>query len=56
MAVWRATGATPSRTGGVEVVIEPFVKAPAWACRAAGQEAERLAAFLGCTLKLDWKG
>jgi hypothetical protein len=39
----------------VEVVIEPFVKAPAWVRRAAGQEAERLAAFLGCTLSLAWK-
>ena len=40
----------------VEVVIEPFVKVPVWARRAAGQEAERLAAFLGCTLSLAWKG
>ena len=39
----------------VEVVIEPFVKVPVWARRAAGQEAERLAAFLGCTLSLEWK-
>jgi hypothetical protein len=39
----------------VEVVIEPFVKAPLWVRRAAGWEAERLAAFLGCTLKLVWK-
>jgi hypothetical protein len=39
----------------VEVVIEPFVKAPIWVRRAAGQEAERLAAFLGCTLVLAWK-
>src|SRR5207237_1086765 len=39
----------------VEVVIEPFVKAPAWVRRAAGQEAERLAVFLGCTLILAWK-
>ena len=40
----------------VEVVVEPFVKAPAWVRRAAGQEAERLAAFLGGTLSLKWKG
>jgi hypothetical protein len=40
----------------VEVVIEPFVKAPVWVRRAAVQEAERLAAFLGCTLSLAWKG
>jgi hypothetical protein len=40
----------------VEVVIEPFVEVPAWVRRVAGHEAERLAAFLGCTLKLTWKG
>jgi hypothetical protein len=40
----------------VEIVIEPFVKLPAWVRRAAGQEAERLAAFLGCGLSLAWKG
>jgi hypothetical protein len=39
----------------VEVVIEPFVKLPAWVRRAAGEEAERLAAFLGCSLSLAWK-
>lgn len=39
----------------VEVVIEPFVKQPVWVRRAAGQEAERLAAFLGCALNLAWK-
>jgi len=39
----------------VEVVIDPFMKAPMWVRRAAGQEAERLAAFLGCTLSLAWK-
>ncbi len=39
----------------VEVVIEPFVKVPAWVRRAAGQEAERLAAFLDCALRLTWK-
>jgi hypothetical protein len=38
-----------------EVLIEPFVKAPVWVRRAAGQEAERLAAFLGCTLSVAWK-
>jgi hypothetical protein len=40
----------------VEIVIEPFVKTPLWVRRAAGQEAERLAAFLGGTLSLEWKG
>jgi uncharacterized protein YcaQ len=39
----------------VKVVIEPFVNAPAWVRRAAAQEAERLAAFLGCALSLAWK-
>ena len=39
----------------VEIVIEPFVKAPVWMRRAAGQEAERLAAFLGGALSLAWK-
>ena len=39
----------------IEVVIEPFVKAPAWVRRAAGEEAERLAEFLGGSLKLAWK-
>lgn len=39
----------------VEVAIESFVKAPVWVRRAAGQEAERLAAFLGCGLSLVWK-
>jgi len=39
----------------VEVVIEPFVKVPAWVRRAAGQEAERLAAFLGGTSSVAWK-
>jgi hypothetical protein len=31
------------------------VKPPVWVRRAAGQEAERLAAFLGGTLRLAWK-
>ncbi|PYT16054.1 MAG: winged helix DNA-binding domain-containing protein [Acidobacteria bacterium] len=39
----------------VEVVIEPFVKVPSWVRRAAAQEAERLAAFLGGALSLVWK-
>lgn len=39
----------------VKVVIQPFVKAPRWVLLAAGQEAERLAVFLGCTLSLAWK-
>jgi hypothetical protein len=39
----------------LEIVIEPFVKVPVWVRRAAGQEAERLAAFLGCSLNLKWK-
>jgi len=39
----------------VEVAIEPFVKAPVWVRRAAGLEAERLGAFLGCTPSVVWK-
>ena len=39
----------------VEVAIEPFVKSPLWVRRAAREEAERLAAFLGCALSLAWK-
>ncbi len=34
----------------VEIEIEPFVKQPVWVQRGARQEAERLAAFLGCKL------
>jgi hypothetical protein len=40
--------------GRVEVTIEPFVKAPQWVRRAASEEAERLAEFLDCSLKLSW--
>ncbi len=43
------------RGSRVEVTIEPFLDTPAWVYRAAGQEAERLAAFLGGVLKLLWK-
>src|SRR5579864_3448238 len=43
------------RRSRVEVSIEPFVKPPVWVRRAAGQEAERLASFLGGTLRVDWK-
>jgi len=39
----------------VDVVIEPFAKPPAWVRRAVEEEAERLAAFLGGSLKLEWK-
>jgi hypothetical protein len=38
----------------VEVVIEPFIKIPTWARGAAGQEAERLAAFLDLTLSVQF--
>jgi hypothetical protein len=43
------------KSSRVEVVIDPFVMVPAWVRRAAGQEAERLAAFLGGTLRLTCK-
>ncbi|MBV9250215.1 MAG: AlkZ family DNA glycosylase [Acetobacteraceae bacterium] len=39
----------------VEIAIESFVKLPAWVRRAAKQEAERLASFLGGGLRLHWK-
>lgn len=39
----------------IEVVIEPFIKIPSWARRSAEAEGERLAAFFGCKLSLDWK-
>ena len=38
----------------VEVTIDPFVKLPKWVSRAAGHEAERLAAFLDRTLTLTF--
>jgi hypothetical protein len=43
------------RGSRVDVVIEPFSKTPVWVRRAAAQEAERLAAFLGGGLNLVWK-
>lgn len=49
--VWRHE----TKGSRVEVAIEPFVNAPQWVRRAAAQEAERLAAFLGCSLRLAWK-
>jgi len=49
--VWRHE-ITGSR---VEVVIERFGKSPARVRRAAEEEAERLAAFLGCKLSVAWK-
>jgi Winged helix DNA-binding domain len=39
----------------VEVTIEPFAKAPGWLRRAAAEEGERLAAFLGGALSLHWE-
>ena len=39
----------------VEVAVEPFVRTPAWVRRAAAEEAERLAQFLGAGLSLSWK-
>ena len=38
----------------LRVTIEPFTKLPAWARRAAEGEAERLAAWSGSQLELDW--
>jgi hypothetical protein len=39
------------KSSRVEVTVEPFRTQPSWVKRAAGEEAERLAAFLGGTLK-----
>jgi hypothetical protein len=48
--VWRH-----ARKGSrIEVRIQPFVKMPAWARRAAEEEAERLAGFLDGPLELSW--
>jgi len=38
----------------LQVTIEPFTKLPTWARRAAEGEAERLAAWSGAELELDW--
>jgi len=38
----------------VEITIEPFVPVPAWARRAASEEAERLADFFDAGLNLVW--
>lgn len=37
------------------VTVEPFGRQPSWVRRGAEEEAERLAAFLGCGLELDWR-
>lgn len=39
----------------VEVVVDAFREAPAWVRRTAGQEAVRLAEFLGGRLSFTWK-
>ena len=36
------------------VTISSFVNLPRWVLRGAEEEAERLAAFLGCRLSLAW--
>jgi len=43
------------RGSRVEVVIEPFARAATWVRRKAGEEAERLASFLGASLGLSLK-
>jgi hypothetical protein len=50
LGVWRHE----VQASRVEVTIEPFGRVPAWVKRAAGEEAERLAAFLGGALRLVW--
>ena len=43
------------RGSRVDVTIEPFADPPAWVRRAAEEEAERLATFLGGSLRLAWR-
>jgi hypothetical protein len=43
------------RGSRLNVVVEPFIKVPVWVRRAAGEEADRLAAFLGCNVSFFWK-
>jgi hypothetical protein len=43
------------KSSRVDVVVEPFLKLPAWVRRSAEEEAERPAAFLGGNLSLIWK-
>lgn len=50
--VWHQEKIKGSR---VDPVIEPFLKVPAWTRSGAEEEAERLAAFLGGTLRVVWK-
>ena len=38
----------------VQVLVEPFLKTPAWVRREAEKEAERLALFYGCKLDFRW--
>lgn len=51
----RGTWRHELRGARVEVVVEPFQKEPAWVRRAAQQEADRLAGFLGGPLSFAWK-
>ena len=49
--IWRS-----ERKGrSIELRIEPFRKLPRWATKAAEEEAERLASFLGRALDLRWE-
>jgi hypothetical protein len=48
--VWRQE----AKRGRLRVTIEPFTRLPAWARRGAEAEAERLAAWTGGQLELDW--
>jgi hypothetical protein len=48
--VWRQE----AKRGRLRVTIEPFTRLPGWARRGAEGEAERLAAWTGGQLELDW--
>jgi len=50
VGVWRSE----AKGKALAVTVEPFVAVPAWARRAAEEEAERLAAFTGKALRLTW--
>jgi len=54
----RMEGVWRHETAGnrVRVAIQPFVRQPAWVKRAASEEAEKLAAFLGGAAHLSWRG
>ena len=53
-AAWMEPGGR-DRGSRIEIAIEPFGTCPSWVRRAAGEEADRLAAFLDCSPSITWK-